>query len=77
MSPADITFWTRVAESSPLIVVILLGGIALGYRIIHLLVGRLDRKDEIIVDMQRETLEAISDMKSVIEKLTHALERSR
>lgn len=69
----NITFWNRIAESSPLIVLILLGGYVVAGKLFMSLLGRLDRKDEQIMAMSREMLTAIGAVTEAVEKLTEAL----
>lgn len=69
----NITFWSRIAESSPLIVLILLGGYVVGGKLMMALLARLDRKDEQIMAMSKEMLTAIGAVTDAVEKLTEAL----
>lgn len=69
----NITFWNRVAESSPPIVLILLGGYVVAGKLVMLLLARLDRKDEQIITMSREMLTAINAVTEAVEKLIEAL----
>ncbi len=71
MSPMEIEFIRRVAESSPLIVVLLSG---VGW----LLWKKLDAKDKALLDLQKETLTALHGLTSAIDAMRTALSpRSR
>lgn len=71
-----ITFWNRIAESSPLIVLVLLGGYIVAGRLIMALLARLDRKDEQILTLSKETHTAIVAVTDAVERLTEALQRA-
>jgi len=71
-----ITFGTRIAESSPLIVLILLLGYIFLGRFIMSLIARMDRKDEQIVKMNVDMVGAIGSMQQAVERLTDALHRA-
>ena len=68
LSPTDIDVLRRVVESSPVIVVILLGACILLWR-------RLERKDEVILNLTRETLTALGAVKEAVKDLKDALDR--
>lgn len=69
----QLTFWSRVAESSPLIVLILLLGYIFLGRFIISLIARMDRKDEQIISMNGEMITAITTIREAVERLTEAL----
>ena len=69
----QLTFWSRVAESSPLIVLILLLGYIFLGRFIISLIARMDRKDEQIISMNGEMITAITTIREAVERLTDAL----
>lgn len=77
MTAADLDLLTKFVESSPLIVLILLGFISLLMRWHHRMERRLELKDDQIVALQRETLQAMHDITAAVEKLTNALDRAR
>ena len=64
----DLTFWNRVAESSPLIVLILLGGLMAAGRMITELYRRL-------MALQVETLAALRDNTVAMVALREAVQR--
>lgn len=70
LTPADIDVLRRVVESSPVIVLILLGACILLWR-------RLERKDEVILALNRETLMALAAVKEAVKDLKDALEARR
>jgi hypothetical protein len=75
-TPQDIvSIGNRIVESSPLVVLILLLGYFVAYRLISGLLSRLDNKDEMIHDMNTEMIKAISSVREAVEKLTEALNR--
>lgn len=70
LTPADIDVLRRVVESSPVIVLILLAACVLLWR-------RLERKDEVILALNRETLMALAAVKEAVKDLKDALEARR
>ena len=68
LTPADVDVLRRVVESSPVIVLILLGACILLWR-------RMERKDAEIITLTRETLTALSAVKEAVHDLKDALER--
>lgn len=73
----DITMLSRLVESSPVIVVLCLGFIALLLRWLYRTEVRLEQKDEQIIRLQRETLSAMHEVTIAVNKLTEALRNSR
>jgi HEPN domain-containing protein len=73
----SISFWNRIAESSPLIVLILLAGYAVVGHFVMKLLARLDKKDDIILSMSREMVEAMTSVREAVDKLTEALRNAR
>ena len=70
LTPGDVDVLRRVVESSPVIVLILLWACWLLWR-------RLERKDEAILNLTRETLTALAAVKEAVKDLTDALEARR
>jgi cell division protein FtsB len=84
----DLTWWAKLAESSPVIVVLLVAGLVLGGRgglaIVRELLARLDKKDEAlaalraeVVALNREILDALRDNTEAIKDLKDANDRAR
>ena len=75
----SITWWTRFAESSPVIIVVLaaiiFGGFRAGALIVQGLLSRLDKKDAEFADMHKQTLEIVADNATALRELTRAIER--
>jgi cell division protein FtsB len=84
----DLTWWAKLAESSPVIVVLLVAGLIFGGRgglaIVRELLARLDKKDEAlaalraeVVALNREILDALRDNTEAIKDLKEATDRAR
>lgn len=80
MSDDTITLWTRAIESSPVIVLILLAGYwffgRASYYITNTLLTRIDKKDDQIVKMQSDMLNAMEQMRLAVNNLTEALKNA-
>jgi hypothetical protein len=76
MGPLDHAFWERIAQGSPLIVMILLGAIGMLWRYLGVRQAAFDAelKDERIAreKLQVETLQAITTMKASLDQNTQA-----
>ncbi len=70
LSQQDIDILRRVVESSPVIVLVLLWACWLLWR-------RLEKKDEAILALTRETLTALAAVKEAVHDLKRALEERR
>lgn len=66
----DHQFWNRIAEGSPLIVLILLGGVTLLWR-------ALREEQKAREALQRETLTALAGFTKAVDRLTGAIEDNR
>lgn len=66
----DHQFWERIAQGSPLIVLILLGGVTLLWR-------ALREEQHAREALQRETLTALAGFTKAVEKLTDAIDDNR
>ncbi len=66
----DATFLNRIAESSPAVVLILLVAGAVLWR-------KLDTKDKMLFDLQRETLTALANIAQAVHDLKEALNSKR
>lgn len=73
----DVTFLNRIAESWPvvitLLVAIIIGGGRLSFAVVNALLARIDRKDEQIVNLQKETLVALHHNTEAIKELRQAI----
>lgn len=76
----DLTWWNRVVEGSPLIVLLLIGAILalanFGWRIISRLIARLDAKDEQVLKLHEQTIIAVRDNTEAVRELKHAIDRN-
>jgi hypothetical protein len=70
LTPSDLDVMRRVAESSPVIVLILLGACWLLWR-------RLEKKDDAILALNRETLIALGAVTAAVKDLKDALDARR
>ncbi len=77
VTDADITMLSRLVESSPVIVLVCLAFIALLLRWHHRMEQRLEHKDEQIVRLHRENIQAMHEITTAVNKLTEALRNPR
>jgi hypothetical protein len=77
MTDADLHLLSRVVESSPVIVLVCLAFIGFLLRWHHRMDLRLREKDDQIIRLQRETLQAMHDVTTAVNRLTEALRQSR
>lgn len=70
----NISFINKVTESSPVIVLVLLAGYLGAGKIIHMLIARLDKKDDQIIKMNMDTTAAIHSLAEAVQEQTHAVQ---
>ena len=73
----DIAVWSRVIESSPVIVILCVAFIVLLLHWHRDMQERLEKKDEQIVALQRETLQAMHNITAAVDRLTDAINRNQ
>ena len=73
----DIAVWSRVIESSPVIVILCVAFIVLLLRWHRDMQERLEKKDEQIIALQRETLQAMHNITAAVDRLTDAINRNQ
>ncbi len=66
----------RIIMGSPLIVLLLLIGYIVLGRFIMALTMRLDKKDQQLLDVNREVVEAVTSVRSAVENLTEVVKNS-
>jgi hypothetical protein len=77
MTEPDIAVLSRLIESSPVIVVLCVTFIVLLLRWHRDMQGRLEKKDEQIIALQRETLQAMHNITAAVDRLTEAINRNQ
>lgn len=77
VTPDEVNVLTRLFESSPVIVVVCLAFIGLLLRWLHRMDKRLEQKDDQIMRLQRETLQAMHEVTTAVTRLTDALKQTR
>lgn len=77
MTDADITMLSWLVESSPVIVVLCVTFIVLLLRWHRDMQERLEKKDEQIISLQRETLQAMHNITAAVDRLTDAINRNQ
>jgi hypothetical protein len=77
MTESDITLLNRLIESSPVVVLLCVAFIVLLLRWHREIEQRLEKKDEQIIALQRETLQAMHDITTAVNKLTDAINRNQ
>jgi hypothetical protein len=68
---------TRLIESSPIIVLVCFAFIALMLRLYMRAEQRIEEKDRMIIELQRETLEALHQVRDAVRDLSGALRSTR
>ena len=77
MTESDITLLNRLVESSPVVVLLCVAFIVLLLRWHREIEQRLEKKDEQIIALQRETLQAMHDITTALNRLTDAINRNQ
>jgi hypothetical protein len=77
MNEDSISLMTRLIESSPIIVLVCLAFIALMLRLYLRAEQRIEEKDRTIIELQRETLEALHQVRDAVRELAGALRSAR
>jgi len=77
MSEDSISLMTRLIESSPIIVLVCLAFIGLMLRLYMRAEQRIEEKDRMIIELQRETLEALHQVRDAVRDLAGALRSAR
>jgi predicted signal transduction protein with EAL and GGDEF domain len=73
----QIALWSRIIESSPVIVILCVMFIVLLLRWYRDMQERLEKKDEQIIALQRETLQAMHNITAAVDRLTDAINRNQ
>jgi hypothetical protein len=68
---------TRLIESSPIIVLVCFAFIGLMLRLYMRAEQRIEEKDRMIIELQRETLEALHQVRDAVRDLSGALRSTR
>lgn len=71
----ELEFWRRLAESSPVIVVAMGTAIFFLWRSLNDKDKRMDVKDQMLLNLQRETLVALSSVTTAVSDLKEAIQR--
>jgi hypothetical protein len=69
----NLTFINRVAESSPVIIAIMLAGYIACWHVLQSLLRRLDRKDAQLLELNNEMLTAVAAVTKAVERLTDSI----
>jgi hypothetical protein len=77
MNESDIALLTRLIESSPAVVLVCFFFIGLLLRWHYRMEERLQKKDDQIMALQRETLQAMHDVRDAVRDLSNALRNVR
>jgi hypothetical protein len=77
MNEDSISLMTRLIESSPIIVLVCFAFIALMLRLYMRAEQRIEEKDRMIIELQRETLEALHQVRDAVRDLSGALRSTR
>jgi hypothetical protein len=77
MNEDSISLMARLIESSPIIVLVCLAFIALMLRLYLRAEQRIEEKDRTIIELQRETLEALHQVRDAVRDLAEALRSAR
>jgi hypothetical protein len=77
MNNDSITMMERLIESSPIIVLVCLAFIGLMLRLYMRAEQRIEEKDRTIIELQRETLEALHQVRDAVRELAGALRSAR
>jgi len=77
MTEPDIAILSRLIESSPVIVLLCVAFIFLLLRWHRDMQERLEKKDEQIIGLQRETLQAMHNITTAVDRLTDAINRNQ
>ncbi|GIX11597.1 hypothetical protein [Elioraea sp.] len=77
MTETNIALLSRVVESSPVIVLVCFFFIGLLLRWHYRMEERLKQKDDQIMALQRETLQAMHDVRDAVRDLTGAIRSAR
>jgi preprotein translocase subunit SecF len=77
MNHDSITLMERLIESSPIIVLVCLSFIALMLRLYMRAEQRIEEKDRTMIELQRETLEALHQVRDAVRELSVALRSAR
>ena len=68
-----VAFINRIAESSPVIIAIMLVGYIACWQVLQSLLRRLDRKDEQLLELNNEMLTAVAAVTKAVERLTDSI----
>jgi len=77
MYPDSIALLTRLVESSPVVLLVCFFFIGLLLRWHHRMEERLQKKDEELAELQRETLQALYKVQDAVRDLANAIRNSR
>jgi hypothetical protein len=77
MNESDIALLTRLIESSPAVLLVCFFFIGLLLRWHYRMEERLQKKDDQIMALQRETLQAMHDVRDAVRDLSNALRNVR
>jgi hypothetical protein len=77
MNDDSISLMTRLVESSPIIVLVCFAFIALMLRLYMRAEQKIEEKDRMIIELQRETLEALHQVRDAVRDLSGALRDAR
>jgi hypothetical protein len=77
MNDDSISLMTRLVESSPIIVLVCFAFIALMLRLYMRAEQKIEEKDRMIIELQRETLEALHQVRDAVRDLSGALRSTR
>jgi hypothetical protein len=77
MNEDSISLMTRLIESSPIIVLVCFAFIALMLRLYMRAEQKIEEKDRMIIELQRETLEALHQVRDAVRDLSGALRSTR
>jgi hypothetical protein len=77
MNEDSISLMTRLIESSPIIVLVCFLFIGLMLRLYMRAEQRIEEKDRMIIELQRETLEALHQVRDAVRDLSGALRDAR
>jgi hypothetical protein len=77
MNESDIALLTRLIESSPAVVLVCFFFIGLLLRWHYRMEERLQKKDDQIMALQRDTLQAMHDVRDAVRDLSNALRNVR
>jgi hypothetical protein len=69
----NLTFINRIAESSPVIIAIMLAGYIACWHVMQSLLRRLDRKDAQLLELNNEMLTAVAAVTKAVERLTDSI----